>query len=79
MTKYKEDIVTINGVDHIVLNEDLEQMPPVEKVERITEMFNKGMWFTDIAKRLKCDEWEVLLAIVHQARMERITRPLGKR
>ena len=79
MTKYKEDIVTIDGVDHIVLHEDLDQMPPVERLEKMTDMFNKGMWISDIAKKLKRDEWEVFLAIGHQARYSRITRPLGKR
>lgn len=77
--KYKEDIVVINGVEHIVLNEDLDQMPPIERLEKMTDMFNEGMWISDIAKKLKCNEWEVFLAIGHQARMNRIKRPIGLR
>lgn len=53
---------------YIILNEDLEHAMPESDVEYIKDMFLYGRSVHAIAKDIKRDVWEVIMALVHLAR-----------
>ncbi|MUV39447.1 hypothetical protein JNUCC1_03325 [Lentibacillus sp. JNUCC-1] len=65
--------------DNVIMLEDLEFAISKRQLQNITELHNKGMYFTDISKRVKRDPYEVLLAILHQFKSGKPMKPLGIR
>lgn len=63
-------IIVLDGLDYGFLQSQLTE---------IKELSNKGMWIGDIAKRLRRDEYEVLLALVHLHKDQKLTRPIAFR
>lgn len=65
--------------DNVILLEDLEFGMPREQLEEITDLYNNGWDFQDIAKEVKRNRYEVLLALIHQVKSGRHMRPLAFR
>lgn len=65
--------------DYVVILDDLEFAFEKDKLDVIAEMHNAGEWVTDIAKKVKRNEFETLLAIVHLHKRRRLTRELAFR
>ncbi len=65
--------------DYTIILDDLEFVFRKEQLEEIKDMHNDGMWVTDIARRIRRNEYEVLLAIVHLHIKNKLTRELAFR
>jgi len=65
--------------DNIIILEDLEFSFPREQLEKITELHNEGLSVEDISIEVRRNEYEVLLAIVHQHRQNKIKKELAYR
>lgn len=59
--------------------EDLEFVFTKNQLHEITVMHNNGVWVTDIAKNIKRNEYEVLIALIHQHRKGKLTKELAHR
>lgn len=65
--------------DNVILLEELEFNMPIEQLNYITELHNDGMSYEDISKEVKRNKYEVLLALIHQAKKGKPLRPLAFR
>jgi hypothetical protein len=65
--------------DYVYVLEDLELAFPKDQITSITKRWNQGEDMESIAKDLKRHPDEVFLALFHQARRDRVTRPFGFR
>lgn len=65
--------------DNVILLEDLEFGMPREQLEEITHLHNNGWDFQEIAKEVKRNPYEVIIALLHQVRQGRKMRPLAFR
>ena len=66
---------------YIILLQDLEFAMSPSQLERILDMHNQGMKIEEIAEKEKRDPYEVILALLHQARKspKSIKKPIGYR
>lgn len=69
----------IGSENYVILLEDLEFCMPKEQLQEITGLHNDGMNFEDIAKEVKRNKFEVLLALIHQAKRGCKLAPLAFR
>lgn len=66
--------------DYVILLEDLEFAMPKTQLKRITDKHNDGLGLEEIAKEERRNVYEVLLALIHQAKTKRVyLRPLAYR
>lgn len=65
--------------DYEIILEDLEFVFSKKQLNLIKEMHNEGKWISDISIKIKRNEYEVLLAIVHLHKRGRIKRELAFR
>lgn len=66
--------------DYVILLEDLDFRLPIIKLSHITKLHNDGMEFEDIAKKMKRDPYEIIIALLHQAKGNRAyLRPIAYR
>ena len=54
--------------DYVILLEDLEMGISKDQLNHITELHKAGMDFEDISQEVKRDPYEVLVALIHQAK-----------
>lgn len=65
---------------YIIMLEDLEFAITRKELWHITNLHNAGMRLEDISLEVKRDPYEVIIALLHQARTNRINlRPLAWR
>ena len=65
--------------DNVILLSELEFGMPRWQLNRITELHNRGMMYEDIAKKVKRNKYEVLIALIHQAKNGKRLRPFAQR
>ena len=65
--------------DNVILLSELEYGMPRWQLDKITELHNRGMRYEDIAKKVKRNKYEVLVALIHQAKNGRRLRPFAQR
>lgn len=65
--------------DYVFVLEDLELAFPREQLSQITKSWNNGRDLDQIAKDFKRQPLEILLALIHQARSNRVRRPFSRR
>lgn len=65
--------------DHVILLGDLEFSMPKEQLKEITELHNDGTRYEEIAEIVKRNKFEVLLALIHQAKKGFHMKPLAFR
>lgn len=65
--------------ENVILLEDLEFAMPKDQLENITEMHNDGMDFQEIAKEVRRNPYEVIIALLHQTKLGRKMRPMAYR
>lgn len=58
--------------DYVILLEELEFAMPKEQLWKITNLNNDGYGVKEISKIVKRDPYEVILALLHQARTNRV-------
>lgn len=63
--------------DYVFILEDLELVFPEWQLEAITNDWNSGVELDEIARRQRRDPLEVFLALFHQARNRKVTRPFA--
>jgi len=54
--------------DYVILLEDLEMGISKDQLNHITNLHKAGMDFEDISQEVKRDPYEVLVALIHQAK-----------
>ena len=62
-----------------ILLEDLEFIFSKKQLRIIKNLYNDGKWITEISEKVKRNEYEVLLAIIHLHRKRELTRPIAFR
>jgi len=65
--------------DNVILLSELEYGMPRWQLDKITELHNRGMRYEDIAKKVKRNKYEVLVALIHQAKNGRRLRTFAQR
>ncbi|WP_096269480.1 hypothetical protein [Paucisalibacillus globulus] len=65
--------------DYVILLEDLEFAMPKDQLREITQLHNNGMKLEDISQEVKRNEYEVLIALMHQAKRGVRVRPFAYR
>jgi len=66
--------------DYVILLEDLEFAMPKTQLKRITDKHNSGLEIEEIAKNEGRNVYEVILALLHQAKTNKVPlRPLAFR
>ncbi|HSH25992.1 MAG TPA: hypothetical protein VLA13_10740 [Massilibacterium sp.] len=66
--------------DYVILLEDLEFAMPKTQLKRITDKHNSGLIIEEIAKEEGRDIYEIILALLHQAKTNKVSlRPLAFR
>ncbi|MEC5422088.1 hypothetical protein QGM71_01095 [Virgibacillus sp. C22-A2] len=65
--------------DNVILLEELEFVMPTEQLQTITDLHNDGMELEDIAKEVKRNQYEVLIALIHQNKRNVKLRPFAYR
>lgn len=65
--------------DYVVILDDLEFIFSKNQLDSIAHFYNEGEWVADIAKKIKRNEYEVLMAIVHLHIKRKLTRDLAYR
>lgn len=65
--------------DYVIVLDDLEFVFSKKQLKIIADKHNSGEWAGDIAKEIKRNEYEVLMAIVHLHKKGRVTRELAFR
>lgn len=65
--------------DYVIMLEDLEFAIPRSQLDEITRLHNEGMYFQDIAKEVKRNQYEVIIALLHQVKAGRSMRPFTGR
>ena len=61
--------------DYVILLEDLEMGISKDQLNDITELHKAGMDFEDISQEVKRDPYEVLVALIHQAKRGHVLPP----
>lgn len=69
----------IGADNYVILLEDLEFCIEKQKLQEITDLHNGGWDFQDIAKQVKRNPYEVLLALIHQTKRGSGVKPLAFR
>lgn len=64
--------------DHVILLDELEFGMSKGQLETITKMHNEGMDFQDISKEVKRNPYEVIVALLHQAKIGKKLVPLRR-
>jgi len=64
--------------DYEIILEGLEFMFQKSTLKEIAFMHNRGFSVTEISRKVKRDEYETLLAIMHLHLKGRLTRPLRR-
>jgi hypothetical protein len=65
--------------DYEFILDDLELAFPKEQLQQITDDWNSGMELEFVAKKNRRMPEEVFLALFHQARNKKVTRPFAYR
>lgn len=66
--------------ENIILLDSLEYGMSKKQLDRITKLHNSGMKFEEISKKVERDPYEVVLALLHQARTNNVRlRPFAYR
>lgn len=65
-------------VSSVVLLEDFDFLMEENQLKQITQLHNDGFSLGQISSRVKRNEYEVLLALIHQAARNKIERPLRR-
>lgn len=65
--------------DYVIMLEDLEFGISKEQFNYITNLHTQGMDFEDISKEVKRNKYEVLLALIHQAKQGKGLKPFAFR
>lgn len=60
----------------VIMLEDFNFIMPLKQLNLITELHNNGMKVGEISEQVKRNEYEVLLALIHQTDKGKITRSL---
>lgn len=66
-----------NNEKYEIALENLEFAFSKSELNYIQNTHNKGVWVTTIAKNIKRDEYEVLIAIMHMLRQGKDIKPLN--
>lgn len=66
-----------NDEKYEIALEELEFAFSENELNYIQNTHNNGVWFTDIAKNIRRDDYEVLIAIMHMLRKGRKIKPLN--
>lgn len=61
----------IGADNYVILLEDLEFGMDKQQLQEITDLHNNGVDFQDIAKQVKRNPYEVLMALIHQTKKAR--------
>lgn len=65
---------------YVILLDDLEFAMSKEQLWQITNLHNDGMKLEDISEYVKRDKYEVLIALIHQAKKGTVKlRPFARR
>src|SRR5699024_9180305 len=65
--------------DNVILLSELKSGMPKSQLNRSTELHRQGMRYEDIAKKVKRNKYEVLIALIHQAKSGKRSRPFANR
>jgi len=65
--------------DYVILLDDLNFQVSKSELKHITNLHNDGMDFEDIAKETNRDPYEVVLALLHQAKIGANIKPIAYR
>lgn len=76
---YTPILNTDRARENVILLEDLEFAMPKDQLEDITELHNSGMDFQDIAKEVRRNPYEVIIALLHQVKSGKQMAPLAYR
>ena len=62
---------------HEIALDGLEFAFTKSELKYIQKQHNQGIWFTNIAQKIRRDEYEVLIAIMHMLKQGRKIKPLN--
>lgn len=83
LTKSKKEKAFIEprrARDYVILLDDLEFAMSKEQLWEITNLHNDGMKLEDISEHVQRDKYEVLIALIHQAKKGTVKlRPFARR
>jgi len=65
--------------DYVILLDDLNFQMSKNELKYITDLHNAGMEFEEIAKKLKRDPYEIILALLHRVKNGANIRPIAYR
>jgi hypothetical protein len=65
--------------EKVILLEDLEFAMTTKQLDEITTLWNEGMKWEELAEKVKRNEYEILLALLHQLRQGITLRPFAWR
>lgn len=60
----------------VIILEEMNFIFRESELKKITELHHRDCWIDDIAEELKRNEYEILLALVHQHIKRKIKKPL---
>lgn len=63
--------------DNVILLEELEFSMPKNQLDLITQLHNEGNSYKEISKLVKRNEYEVIIALLHQVKRRFKLRPLA--